>query len=245
MRIQLTTAWYLRSKSTVAVLLMTWPGSNACTRPRGEQAIPSSQTSSQLGTVAVSRSPATSTWTPLMKSDPRQSVAKIIPTRCCAGGVEHNLEQSHWFEAVAQACYQGSSLYGPIRVESVSRNRTVAIDVPPQLRNNCSLVPPGSIVTDVAHASACRVQTRLHALRVPAVATLGSRPAPSFTLLWTAHAQRPGSPETASGEGQRGADPLVRAGPPGPAKAGTTQPSPQASPQFQTPPGLRTAQRPR
>jgi len=164
LRIQLTTAWYLRSKSTVAVLLMTWPGSNACTRPRGEQAIPSSQTSSQLGTVAVSRSPATSTWTPLMKSDPRQSVAKIIPTRCCTGGVEHNLEQSHWFEAVAQSCYQGSSLHGAIRIESVSRNRTVSLEVPPPLRNNCWIAviakddsPSAAVIFELVDVDGARV----------------------------------------------------------------------------------------
>jgi len=137
LRIQLTTASLLPGRSAVAVVLMSWTGSNACTRPRGEQTSASSQTSSQLGTVAVRGEPATSTWVPLMKSDPRQSVAKIMHTRSCTGGVEHNLEQSHWFEAVAQACYQGSSLHGAIRVESVSRSRTVSLEVPPQLRNNC------------------------------------------------------------------------------------------------------------
>jgi hypothetical protein len=72
-----------------------------------------------------------------MKRNPGESVAPIRRTRGCMGGVDHNLERSDWFEAVAQACYQGSSLYGPVRVESVSRNRTVSMDVPPQLRNNC------------------------------------------------------------------------------------------------------------
>jgi hypothetical protein len=75
-----------------------------------------------------------------MKRNPRESVAKIMHTRSCMGGVEHNLELSHWFEAVAQACYQGSSLQGAIRVEAVSRNRTVSMEVPPPLRNNCWIV---------------------------------------------------------------------------------------------------------
>jgi len=186
---------------------MSWPGSNACTRPRGEQTTASSQTSSQLGTVAARGEPAISTWAPLMDSDPRQSIAKVMHTRC-TGGVEHNLEQSHWFEAVAQACYQGSRLHGAIRVESVSRSRTVSLEVPQQLRNNCwiaviakddslssavifelvdvdgAMFPFGSVTDDrnVLPASGpfCSAGGRIHQL----VATTNSEVSVMFHLAW-------------------------------------------------------------
>ena len=204
LRIQLTTASSLRSKSIVAVLLMGWSGSGACTRPSGEQTIASSQTSSRFGTVTVSGKPATSTWA----RDPRQSIAKIMCSRCCAGGVEHNLDQSHWFEAVAQACYQGSGLHGAIHVESVSRNRMVSMEVPPELRNNCWIaviakddsvsaavifelvdvdgarVPFGSLTDNrnVLPASGpfCSVGGRIHQL----VATTNSEVSVMFHLAW-------------------------------------------------------------
>jgi len=115
---------------------MSWPGSNACTRSRNKLKVASIQKSSQLGTIAIRGEPATSARTPLIESNPTESGVQIN-TRSCIGGLERYLEQSHWLEAVAQACYQGSSLCGSIRVDSVSRNRTVAIDVPPQLRNDC------------------------------------------------------------------------------------------------------------
>jgi hypothetical protein len=143
-----------------------------------------------------------------MKCDPRESVAQVMPTRSCSAGVERNLEQSHWFEAVAQVCYQGSSLHGAIRIESVSRNLAVTIEVPLQLRNNCWIaviakddalsaavtfelvdvdgarVPFGSVTETrsvlPARGPYCSVGGRIHQL----VATTNSDVSVMFHLAW-------------------------------------------------------------
>lgn len=160
-RFQLTTASFFRSKFAVlGLLLLGCPSFNACTGPRGEQTITSSQASSQLATVVVKGEPTRAS----VMSEARESVFQVKNTRSCMGALErNNLDQGSWFEAAAQACYQGSSLQGGIIVESVSRGRTVSLDVPPQLHNSCWIAviakddsPPTPVTFELVDADGAR-----------------------------------------------------------------------------------------